>query len=538
MASNPLTALSALGQSIWLDTIGRGLLTSGEFQRLIDEDGLRGVTSNPSIFEKAIVGSEDYDSAIRALAASGQDSAGIYEALVLEDIRRAADLLRPVYDRLEGADGFVSLEVSPRLARDTAASIAEARRLWQAVDRPNLMIKIPATAAGVPAIRQLLSEGINVNVTLLFGLARYREVVEACLGGLEARARAGAPIRGIASVASFFLSRIDTLLDPELEKQTRSGGARAVLARGLHGQVATACARAAYGIYEELFGGERYRALAAAGARTQRLLWASTSTKNPAYSDVKYVEALVYPTTINTLPLETIAAYRDHGRPQPPPERAIPEARELLERLPELGIDLEAAARRLEEGGVAKFVAALDQLLGVLERKRSAVLGRAPRGVAGGGARTANVAPRGFDTDRFCRTLAREAADAIVYADAAGRIRFWNQGAARIFGFAEGEALGQPLDIIIPERLRARHAAGYAQTMRTGKTRYGSGDVLAVPALRKDGSQISVEFTVLPFRDERGGMLGIAAILRDVTTRFEETKALRRELAAARGSAG
>jgi transaldolase len=373
MASNPLASLSALGQSVWLDTIRRGLLTSGEFARLVEANGLLGVTSNPSIFEKAIAESSDYDDAIRALAASGKSSAEICETLMIEDIRRGADLLRAVYERLEGRDGFVSLEVAPRLAHDTAASIAEARRLWKAVDRPNLMIKIPATAEGVPAVRALLAEGINVNVTLLFGLSRYREVAQAYLAGLEARAQAGGSLERLASVASFFLSRIDSLLDPELEKLMRGSDPRAQLAKTLHGQVAIGCARAAYGIYEELFGSERFRRLAAAGARTQRLLWASTSTKNPAYSDVMYVEALVYPATVNTLPLETIAAYRDHGHPAALPAQSARQARDLLERLPELGIDLEAAARRLEGEGVEKFVAAQDLLLGALERKRAAV---------------------------------------------------------------------------------------------------------------------------------------------------------------------
>ena len=373
MTSNRLASISALGQSVWLDTIRRGLLTSGEFARLVEVDGLRGVTSNPSIFEKAIAESSDYDEAIRALAASGKTSAAICETLMLEDIRRAADLLRAVYERLEGRDGFVSLEVAPRLAHDTAASIAEARRLWKAVDRPNLMIKIPATAEGVPAVRALLAEGINVNVTLLFGLSRCRQVAQAYLTGLEARAQAGGSLTRLASVASFFLSRIDTLLDPALEELARGTDVRAQLARSLHGQVAIACARAAYGLYEEIFGAERFRRLAAAGARTQRLLWASTSTKNRAYSDVKYVETLVYPATVNTLPLETIAAYRDHGRPAARPAQSVQQARDLLGRLPELGIDLEAAARRLEAEGVERFVVAQDLLLASLERKRAAV---------------------------------------------------------------------------------------------------------------------------------------------------------------------
>lgn len=372
--TNPLVELARLGQSPWLDTIGRGLLDSGQFQDLVVSDGVRGVTSNPAIFEKAIAGTSDYDGAIAELAKQGKDSLQICEALMIKDLRQAADLLRPLYDGTAGADGFVSLEVSPHIADDTEQSVSEARRLWKAMDRPNLMIKIPATGAGVPAIRRLLGEGINVNVTLLFGLSRYREVAEAFLAGLEERVQAGQPVAGVASVASFFLSRIDSLLDPGLEKQAAEGGMHSELARMSVGEIAVACGRAAYGIYEGLFGGDRFARLSAKGVRSQRLLWASTGTKNPAYSDVKYVEPLIYAHTVNTLTLETIAAYRDHGMPKLQSADTIGDASALLERLPELGIDLDGVAQHLEEDGVEKFKRAQDQLIESIEQKRLAAV--------------------------------------------------------------------------------------------------------------------------------------------------------------------
>ena len=299
-----------------MDFIRRGMISSGQLKQLIEEDGLGGVTSNPSIFEKAIAGSHDYDDAIRALALEDKSIDQIYAALTVEDIQRAADLFRPVYDRLDGADGFVSLEVSPYLARDTAGTIAEARRLWLAVARPNVMIKVPATAEGLPAIQQLIGEGINVNITLLFGLPRYRQVAEAYIAGLETLAAQGKPLKSVASVASFFLSRIDVLLDPTLEKLIATDKSKADFAENFHGQVAIFSAKAAYQIYKEIFlRGGNCGKLKAQGARTQRLLWASTSTKNPAYSDLKYVEALIGPETVDTIPLQTLAAYRDHGKP-------------------------------------------------------------------------------------------------------------------------------------------------------------------------------------------------------------------------------
>jgi transaldolase len=292
----------------------------------------------------------------------------------VEDIQRTADLLRPVYDRLGGSDGFVSLEVSPYLARDTVKTIAEARRLWVAVARPNVMIKVPATLEGLPAIQQLIGEGINVNITLLFGLPRYRQVAEAYIRGLETLAAQGKPLTSVASVASFFLSRIDVLLDPTLEKTMTMDTSKADLAATFHGEVAIFSAKAAYHMYKGIFESERFDKLKARGARTQRLLWASTSTKNPAYSDLKYVEALIGSDTIDTIPLETLAAYRDHGKPASCLTNDAEKAAETLRRLGEVGIDLDAATQQLEDEGIQKFIKAFDQLMKALTEKRAAAL--------------------------------------------------------------------------------------------------------------------------------------------------------------------
>jgi transaldolase len=374
MKENPLLKLEHCGQSIWMDFIRRGMFASGELKQLIEEDGLCGMTSNPSIFEKAIVGSHDYDDAIRALALEGKSVDQIYAVLTVKDIQGAADLFRPVYDRLDGADGFVSLEVSPYLAHDTARTIVDARRLWAAVARPNVMIKVPATMEGLPAIQQLIGEGINVNITLLFGLPRYRQVAEAYIAGLETLAAQGKPLKSVASVASFFLSRIDVLLDPTLEKLIVTDKSKADLAGKFRGQVAIFSAKAAYQIYEEIFGSERFGKLKAQGARTQRLLWASTSTKNPAYSDLKYVEALIGPETIDTVPLETLAAYRDHGKPASRLTNDAVKAAETLRRLGEVGIDLDSATHQLEEEGIIKFIKAFDVLMNALKEKHSQTL--------------------------------------------------------------------------------------------------------------------------------------------------------------------
>lgn len=374
MKSNPLLRLATFGQSIWLDFLRRGLYTSGQLQQMIQEDGLRGMTSNPAIFDKAIAGSHDYDDAIRALALKGKSVREIYETLTVEDVQHAADIFRPIYDESNGQDGFVSLEVSPHLAHDTASTIGQACHLWAVLDRPNVMIKVPATIQGLPAIQQLIGDGINVNVTLLFGLPRYREVANAYIAGLEARAKQGKPLNHVASVASFFLSRIDVLIDPMLEDLIKRDGPRAKVAKGLHGQIAIDSARVAYQIFDEIFGSERFQALAAQGARPQRLLWASTSTKNPTYSDVKYVEALIGPQTVNTLPLETLNAYRDHGNPAPRLEEDGEHALRELQKLVDVDIDLGQVTQQLENEGVQKFIKPFDDLMETLEKERATAL--------------------------------------------------------------------------------------------------------------------------------------------------------------------
>lgn len=364
---NPLLALRELGQSVWLDYIRRRMLEGGELERLIREDGLSGMTSNPTIFEKAIGGSDDYDRTIAALGRAGADANTIYRTLTREDIAAAADLMRPVHDAAGGRDGFVSLEVSPHLARDPDATIAEAHELWEALARGNVMIKVPGTSEGLTAVRRLIADGINVNVTLLFSVARYRAVAEAFIAGLEDRRAAGRPVAGVASVASFFLSRIDTLVDQRLDALASAE------ARALRGSAAIACARLAYQAYRAMFSTPRWRALAGAGAHPQRLLWASTGTKDPAYSDVKYVEALIGPDTVNTMPPDTLAAFRDHGHAAPTLELELPAMQAVPERLRALGIDLEAVADQLEAEGIDKFVAPYDALLRTIETQRRAL---------------------------------------------------------------------------------------------------------------------------------------------------------------------
>ncbi len=383
MSENPLLKLEALGQSIWMDFIRRGTIESGDLKRWIEEDGVSGVTSNPTIFDKAIGGSHDYDDAIHTLALQGKDVEAMYEALTVEDIRNAADLFRPVFDRTLGGDGFVSIEVSPGAAHDTQKTIAEARHLWSLVDRPNVMVKVPGTKEGLPAIRQLTGEGININITLLFGLERYREVVDAYLGGLEDLHASGKPLDHVASVASFFLSRIDVLLDPKLEELAKAGGPRSSLAHALQGQMAIASAKIAYQIYQDMFSSERFQRLARLGGRTQRVLWASTSTKNPAYSDVKYVEALIGPNTIDTLPLETLEAYRDHGRPQRTLDKDVDRAHQKMNELASLGIHMLDVTRQLEDEGVEKFIKSFDELKDTLSQRRSEILADKERGKAG-----------------------------------------------------------------------------------------------------------------------------------------------------------
>ena len=369
MSENPLQRLRTLGQSVWLDYIRRDLMASGELRRLIEEDGLRGMTSNPAIFEKAISGTGEYDDDIRALAREGKNVEEIYDDLSVRDVESAADEFRPVYDATDGEDGYVSLEVNPHLARDTNGTIDEARRLWKRLSRPNVFIKVPATAEGLPAIQQLFGEGININVTLLFGLPRYRQVADAYIAGLETFSGRGEAVKQVASVASFFVSRIDALVDPLLEKAAARGGEKAEIAKKARGRVAISSAKMAYQIHKEIFGQERFQRLAAGGARRQRLLWASTSTKNPGYSDVKYVEELIGPDTVNTVPVETLDAYRDHGDPKLRLEKDVAEAKQVLELLPELDLDIDSLTQQLEDEGVRKFEKPFDKLIETLSGK-------------------------------------------------------------------------------------------------------------------------------------------------------------------------
>jgi transaldolase len=363
---NPLRQLEQRHQSVWIDYISRKLITSGELKRLVDEDGVSGLTSNPAIFEKAISESADYNSPLKKLldVDSGMDAAALYERLTIEDIRMAADVLRPVYERTEGGDGYVSMEVSPHLANNTAGSVVEGRRLWLAVDRPNLMVKIPATREGIPAIESLLAEGININITLMFSLAHYEAVAGAFLRGA---ARCPEPGK-LASVASVFVSRVDTLIDPELEA---IGTPEAL---ELRGKIAIANAKTIYQKFRQVFHGEAFDALRKRGVHAQRVLWGSTGTKNPAYSDVLYIEELIGPDTINTVPLPTLGAFREHGSVAGPTVvEAVEASRAALARLSELGIDLNVITERLQQEGIDAFTSSLDKLLANLDRKRSAI---------------------------------------------------------------------------------------------------------------------------------------------------------------------
>ncbi|MBI2871612.1 MAG: bifunctional transaldolase/phosoglucose isomerase, partial [Chloroflexi bacterium] len=360
-----LQQVQRLGQSIWYDNIRRGLIASGELQHLI-ELGVTGITANPTIFEKAIAGSTDYDSALKTLASSRKSLYEVYEALAVEDIREASDLLRPVYESTGGADGYVSLEVNPSLAHDTEATVAEARRLFTTLDRPNVMVKVPATPEGIPAIRRLIAEGINVNVTLIFSLVVYRQVIEAYISGLEDLARTGGELGRVASVASFFVSRVDTAVDAALEERVRHGddGLRPLL-----GKAAIANARLAYREFKRSFAGERFATLRARGARVQRPLWASTGTKNPGYSDVMYLESLIGPDTVNTVPPATLTAFLDHGRAESMLEQGIDEASEVMEALSQSGISMAEVTARLLAEGVRAFADSFQKLLGNVDEK-------------------------------------------------------------------------------------------------------------------------------------------------------------------------
>ena len=363
MQTNKVKQIHELGQSIWLDFIDRKLIKSGTLQKLIDEDGIRGITSNPAIFEKAISGSEDYDDDISRLANEEKINDDIFYGLAISDIQHAADLFKPLYNegKVKGADGYVSLEVSPLLARDTDGSFKQACELWKSVNRENVMIKIPGTAEGLPAIRKAISEGININVTLLFGLQRYEEVTEAYFSGLEDRVNNNLAVNTIASVASFFLSRIDVLVDPMLKEKGLTNDT---------GKVAIASAKKAYEIYKRVFGSVRFKKLEEKGAKPQRVLWASTSSKDPSFRDTMYVEALIGDKTVDTIPMETLEAFRDHGIAANTLEKDLDKATELLQKLEQAGIDMRKVSQQLENEGIEKFIQPYNKLLAAIEKQK------------------------------------------------------------------------------------------------------------------------------------------------------------------------
>src|SRR3990170_331107 len=359
-----LKALHRLGQAMWIDYIRRSFMTSGQLDQWIKR-GVRGMTSNPTIFDKAIAASDDYDASLRRQVGAGMSLPARYEALALEDIRLAADSVRPIYDESEGADGYVSLEVRPALSNDTQGTLTEARRLFAMLARPNVLIKVPATHEGIPAVKQLISEGININITLMFSLAHYRDVSEAYLSGLEARAAAGMELRHVASVASFFVSRVDSVVDQRLER---------IGERELRGKIAVANSKLTYEVFRRTFSGSRWDRLEDLGAMKQRVLWASTSTKTPAYPDTLYVDNLIGPDTVNTAPLETIEAFLDHGRLEKTIDDGLAEAHRQIGRLAEIGVDLDEITEQPQIDGVKAFAASFDSLLSSIEKKQRALV--------------------------------------------------------------------------------------------------------------------------------------------------------------------
>ena len=373
--TNPLLLLKTYGQSVWYDNVDRAQLVSGQFKRLLDEDGVVGVTANPTIFQKSISHGNAYDEQMTQLVKEGKSTSEIYEAMVIQDIRTVADILHPIYDSTGWVDGYVSLEVSPDLAHDTEGTIAEVRRFWKMVDRPNLLVKIPATPEGIPAIQQALTEGININITLIFSIEAYKAVTEAYLNALEDRNASGKDISHMASVASFFVSRVDTLVDKLLEDKIKatSDSAEQQRLKALEGKAAIANARLVYQEFKRTFSTPRFESLKHSGAHVQRPLWASTSTKNPAYRDVLYAEELIGPNTVDTMPLETIENFRDHGRVGLTIEKDIPQARVELEALERLGIHYDAVTQQLLDEGVQKFADSFHELFRGIEEKRKAI---------------------------------------------------------------------------------------------------------------------------------------------------------------------
>jgi len=359
---NRVKQIHSFGQSIWLDFIDREIIKSGKLKSLMEDDGVRGVTSNPAIFEKAITSGTDYDADIKELAKTTSDNEELFFKLAIKDIQAATDIFKGVYEESKGEDGYVSLEVSPFLALKEKETAEQAEQLWKAVDRKNVMIKIPGTKPGLGAIRSSIAKGININVTLLFGLPRYEEVAEAYIAGLEDHLAAGHKIAHISSVASFFLSRIDTLVDPQLAEKGLGD---------LEGEVAIASAKKAYEIYKRVFSGSRWEKLAAEGAKPQRLLWASTSSKNPKFKDTKYVEALIGPDTVDTVPLETIEAFRDHGIAANTLEQDLDKSTEVLEKLKKGGIDIDQITQQLEDEGIDKFNKPFEKLLKAIEDQKN-----------------------------------------------------------------------------------------------------------------------------------------------------------------------
>jgi transaldolase len=372
--------LADLGQSVWMDFIRRSFLTSGELSTLIDL-GVRGMTSNPTIFEKAIAGSSrfagdtsgEYDVDLARLAEDGKSALEIFESLAIDDIKIATDLFRPVFKATKGTDGYVSIEVSPNLAHQTEQTVDEALRLWSKIDRPNLMVKIPATDQGLPAITRATAAGINVNITLIFSLKRYQQVMDAFLKGLEERLAAGQPIDHIASVASFFVSRVDTKVDKRLDDILREGGPSLILAKSLQGKAAVANARIAYSLFRKTFEGQRFSALQAKGAHLQRPLWASTSTKNPAYSDILYVQELIGPHTVNTMPQKTVEDFLDHGEVRLTLEDGLDQANGVMEKLEDLGVSMDQVTQELEDEGVEAFARSFTSLIESIDKRRQSV---------------------------------------------------------------------------------------------------------------------------------------------------------------------
>ncbi|MBO0911192.1 MAG: bifunctional transaldolase/phosoglucose isomerase [Acidobacteria bacterium] len=429
-ATNPLKDLLKFGQSVWLDYIRRDLISSGELKRLIEEDGLRGMTSNPAIFEKAIAGSTDYADILASLKGrSDLDAKARYELIAIRDIQDAADLLGPVYQESNLRDGYISLEVSPYLARDTRGTLEEARRLWKAVDRPNIMIKVPGTAEGIPAFEQLIGEGININVTLLFSQHVYQQVAEAYIRGLERFAASGGGVKRIASVASFFISRIDNSVDAEVSRGLKSvkGAEEEAKLKGLLGKVAIANGKLAYQRYLNIFSGPEWDRLRAKGGQTQRVLWASTSTKNPAYRDILYVEELIGPDTVNTIPPATFDAFRDHGQPRETLTEGVEEAKRVLEDLSAAGISIDRITSQLTDDGVRLFEEAFDKLLAAVEKSTQG----------------STIAKISQQSSKLAEALAGEVAQEVNDWRAGGRVRrLWQRDASLWTGGDEAQWLG------------------------------------------------------------------------------------------------